>query len=316
LSILLADVGGTHVRFALWKGKELTAPLKLKAEDFENFTQALNYYLKETDTKPEALRLATAAWPDENGEYVFAEDRDWKLDLGALNQLGLKPEMIVNDFLASSYGILAARGEGIETLRQGQGQKDQPVAVLGAGTGLGLSYAMPDQAGSWRVQNTFGAHMLAAALTDEQYEICRIIKDLKPGGQITVFEDVTSGRGLPYVYQALCKIHDRPYDKITTHDIFLALDDDIASNTVRVCQEFLGLFMHTIVITQNALGGIYMNGGLLEKLRQAGQFNFPVIEKFFLLKNVPSVEHVLKAVPVHYVSDPFIVLRGLGAIKS
>lgn len=50
---------------------------------------------------------------------------------------------MVNDFVASGYGILTLNDTELTTLQKGKRNSKCPIAVLGAGTGLGECFLTP-----------------------------------------------------------------------------------------------------------------------------------------------------------------------------
>lgn len=312
MSVLLADIGGTHARLAVAGEDGQPEHIEtFKADDYSSLSDVIRQYLAALKSKPTNFRMATAAWPDENGVYIFAEDRNWSLDVADISKLGMEVERVENDFVASTRGILCSRSNGLSLLRGKEAAfPEQPCVVVGAGTGLGMAYALPEENGSWHIQQTFGGHMLAAAITEEQQAICQAI-GRRESGRPAVFEDMVSGRGLPVLYKAVCEVHGIKHHAKNPEEIVSGAAEQGSKETLRLCHEFLGLFLHTAVLTVHAHGGIYLQGGLISALRSAGLFDWEAAEKYLLIENVPSVKHVIRDIPVYTVDNHSIALYGL-----
>jgi glucokinase len=228
-------------------------------------------------------------------------------------QHGWAVSLIANDFAASARGALELSGEQRITLKPGADLPQEARVILGPGTGLGLAYMIPLPGGGWHIHRAKGGHMLAASLTDEQHEVMKLTAKLRGSGYVPVPEDAVSGRGLPFLYKAVCRLHGRgpkfPGERIWEH----MKDDPDARDTMRLFHEFLGLFVHNAVVTASAWGGVYLDGGVFNRLRKSGLFDLETLQKYMVIGVVPAVREMLDAVPIYAVNDPFIALRGLAA---
>jgi glucokinase len=313
---VLADIGGTHVRFARLRDGALHAPRKIRAGDHESLEDALAAYCAETGDAPGGgLLLALAANPDANGVWTFGNHNRWAIDPALLARAGWRVAQIVNDFAASARGALELAGDQRIVLRAGAELPHEARAIMGPGTGLGLGFMIPLPGGAWHIHRTKGGHMLAATLTDEQHEIIRLAAALRGHSYAPVPEDAVSGRGLPFLYRAVCQRNGREPrfsgERVWEH----AGQDADARDTMRLFHEFFGLFAHNAIVTGSAWGGIYLDGGLFNRLREDGLFDLETFHKFMAIDMVPAVRRMLDAVPVYAVNDPFIALRGLAAAR-
>lgn len=309
---VLADIGGTYVRLAILEGGAVENPQKLSAADYRSFEEALRSY----DKKPSTLMIATAAQRDQEGIWHFHNNNKWQIDPAILREQGWDASIIVNDFVASARGAVSLRAPSLVTFREGRQEKELPRVILGPGTGLGLAYMHPCPAQGWRVQQTFGGHMLAAALTDEQFLIVELVRRLNNNGRIVVPEDLVSGRALPVLYRAVC-LHDgcEPIFE-GVEEIVESATDAQSKTTLRLFHEFLGLFAHNAVVTGHAYGGLYLDGGVLHRLREADLFDFEAFYRFIALEAAPVVKRALEEMPVYLVRDPFVALHGLAQMAA
>lgn len=317
MTTILADIGGTYARFGVLKEDGAAGAYeKLEAARYDSLYEALSSYAAKNGVKADNLRLATAAWPDEKGVYYLADRKGWNFEPASFAAQGCNVDVICNDFVAASYGALSSEVENKVRLREGEGQRNAPVLVVGPGTGLGLSYAMPEENGRWRVQGTFGAHMVAGAHTDEQHEILKAARLIKGGDAVLVYEDVAAGRGLGVLYRAVCSIKGiTPQHEIDPRGILANAAWPEMADTIRLMHEFLGLFIHSVLVTTHGFGGVYLSGGLIDRLLEKELFDFASIEKMITVPVVPTVNHVVQATPVWYISDPFLALKGLKEMK-
>ncbi len=313
---LLADIGGTHVRFALAEESGLVHPQKLKASEYDGFDHAVDVYLKSVGEQTDEIYAATAAWPNENGVYLFSNLSGWDFDPEAMRSKGYKIGRVYNDFEAGAYGALSLPKEEKKCLREGREPEDYPVLICGPGTGLGLAYALPIQNGRWRVQPTFGGHILPGSYTQDQYEVAKEAARLSSYKDALSFEHLASGRGLPLLHQAVCAVHDlQPFGDNAIEILDHAHEKSVCL-TLEYFHVFLGLFIHNAVVTTHSYGGVYLNGGMIDRLMEKNLFDFANIEKSMMVPLIEYVDHIMQKTPVYYVSDPFLALKGLMEIRT
>lgn len=310
MATILSDIGGTHARFALLKKGKIENPQKFAVADFKTPADALAHYCP----RPGALLIATAAQPDRNGkQWRFTNNGNWTINPALLEKAGWDVRLIVNDFAASACGTIFLKGKNLVTLRKGRADKTAPRAIIGPGTGLGLAYAVPCADGGWQVQETMGGHMAAAAATEEQSEIMRL---MRRNGSVLVYENLASGKALPLLYGAVCKQKKRQPKFKNAEDILANQGDASVKATLRLFHEFLGLFAHNALVTGHAFGGLYIDGGVTQKLHTAGLFDFKTFAAFMAPPVVPVVREKLRRTPVFIVNDPYIALRGLAEMTG
>ena len=312
MTVILADIGGTHARFACLEKGGIAEPQKYAASAFPALADALMAYCAAHGKKPKGkIRIAAAA-RNHGDTWRFLNGNPWIIDPKALAKAGWKLELIVNDFAASARGALALTDDQLITLKQGVGATGAARAILGPGTGLGLAYLIPAKKG-WHVQETFGGHMLATARTEEQFRILRTVGNLR-GNDAVVFEDVVSGRGLPLLYRAVCAEKSLPSKHDTAESLIADAQDTAVRETLRLFYEFLGLFAHNAAVSGHAIGGLYLDGGMIQRLHTANLYDAASFERFFVPDVAPTVKAALAATPVWLIRDPFVALRGLAAM--
>lgn len=117
-----------------------------------------------------------------------------------------KPRVqLINDFRAVAYGIQKLKANDLETLREGQRQKDGLIAVIGAATGLGKTFLLQDKAYA-----TEGGHTDFTPRNDLEFDLLQYIlenirdENHQPLERVSV-ERVVSGRGIVAIYRFLRK---------------------------------------------------------------------------------------------------------------
>ena len=85
------------------------------------------------------------------------------------------------------------------------------MAVLGPGTGLGVSGLIPDEHGGWTPLQGEGGHVSVAARTEREFRlVCWAMNEIAETGQHVSAEDFVSGPGLENLFVGLHAIDNRP----------------------------------------------------------------------------------------------------------
>ena len=303
---ILCDIGGTYARFAIDDEQGFGEVSKFEAARFDSFEAALEHFTNEQGAGKLPLRIATAAYPDESGRWRFVNNNQWVIDLKALAAQGWTLEIILNDFEAATAGLKNIPDDARETLKAGKENAEHAKCLLGPGTGLGLGYLRDG-----RVQKTHGGHILATAITTEQAEIIQIVQAMKKTPSAPVFESFVSGGGLYDIYQAACSQGGAEIQAEDAPALFDYLDATEVKTALRLFHEFLGMFAHTAVVTGHAYGGLYLTGGVLDRLIENNLFDFKHFETFFVQNGVTSVREAVNATPIMHITDPALSFRGL-----
>ncbi len=309
---ILSDIGGTYVRFAVYNGAGLEHIRKYEAANFDRFEDALDHYMDDVGVSDkQSLRIATAAYLD--GEiWRFVNNNTWEINPHALEKFGWILECIINDFEAATKGLLVIDEGDVQCLREASARPGFTRCLMGPGTGLGLGYLIPtEDSKGHHVQKTHGGHMPLACMTDEQWLVSQTIGQASRRSVVPVFEDVVSGQGLLNIYAALCLIDGVEPIAQSAEEILSAEDSRLKFDTLRLFHEFFGLFAAHCMITGHAYGGLYLTGGVLDRMIEASLFDFKVFEAAMNLGFAQSVKSDLSSGPIFHVKEPYLALRGL-----
>jgi glucokinase len=166
--IVVADIGGTHARFALARlapgaAPQLGEPVTLRAADHAGIASAWTAFAAAIGRPlPRAAAFAVAA-PITPGLLRFTNSH-WVIDPASLaGDLGLDDHLLVNDFGAVAHAVAALLAEPAAHFRWLCGP-DSPlpaignISIIGPGTGLGIAQLLRTAAG-YHVIATEGAHI-------------------------------------------------------------------------------------------------------------------------------------------------------------
>ena len=212
---LLGDVGGTNARFG-WQA-QADAPITdihiLPCAEHATIEAAMRAYLKLAG-KPQPVACAFGIANPVTGDQVRMTNHHWAFSISELQSaLGLQQLKVINDFTALALSLPDIPDAHRVPIHNGQPQANAPIALLGAGTGLGVSGLVPSGTpGQWRPLAGEGGHITLAAHTLQEYQIIELIRQRY--GHVSA-ERVLSGQGLVDLYIALRQQQSLPAQSFT-----------------------------------------------------------------------------------------------------
>ncbi len=257
----------------------------------------------------------------------------WQLDAQQLEQsLKIAKVELINDFSAVGYGCINLPAEDLHTLQAGERQEHGPIAVIGAGTGLGQGYLIWG-GDHYHVYPSEGGHADFAPRSELEFGLLTYLQ--KRYGRISV-ERVVSGQGIVSIYQYL-----RDSDYASTLDpasgssqselgqavqtwesqpegektldpaamiseAALNHSDPLAEKTMEMFVSLYGSEVGNLGLKLLSTGGIYVAGGIAAKilpLLQSGPFLDSLLDK-------GRLSSVLKMMPIQIVQNTEVGLIG------
>ncbi|MEM8807439.1 MAG: glucokinase [Cyanobacteria bacterium P01_G01_bin.38] len=252
-------------------------------------------------------------------------------------ELHLDKVQLINDFEAIGYGVLGLKGDDLETLQVGQLNDHSPIAIIGAGTGLGQGFLINTD-GQYYVFPSEGGHADFAPRSEIEFQLLRYLLDKHNITRVSA-ERVVSGQGIIAIYQFL---RDRNFatesDELTqivktweqnagqrsqvadpAAAIAKAATPDETGGSDRLAKETLSLFIGAygaeagnLAIKLLPFGGLYVAGGVAAKniaLMKSGKF----IEAF---TDKGRMSNLLEKIPVHVVMNQSVGLIGAAILAT
>ncbi|HET9646139.1 MAG TPA: glucokinase [Burkholderiaceae bacterium] len=266
---LLADIGGTNARFA-WQadaGAPITDAVTLSAAQFDTLAQALRAALQQLG-RPVPRHCAIAIANPVLGDEVRMTNHHWSFSISALKaEFGFERLRVLNDFTALALAIPELKPEELRLICGGNAQTEAPVALIGPGTGLGVSGLLPDGRGGWVALQGEGGHVTLGGRTRREQQVLAWMEDRF--GHASA-ERAVSGQGLVNIYEALVAIDGDAGARVpTAAEITTAAlngSDARAGESVHLFCAFLGTAAGNLALTLGALGGVYIGGGIVPRL--------------------------------------------------
>ncbi len=282
---LLGDVGGTNARWA-WQagpGQALTHGQSLPTAGFATIADCIAAYLagQGLPTPRElGFGIATAV----TGDRVQMTNHGWAFSIEALGiTLGTERVRVLNDFEALAHAVPGLGHDDLRAVGGGTAQPGGTLAVIGAGTGLGVSGLVPDGRGGWRVIVGEGGHATLAATTEREASLLAVLRERF--GHASA-ERALSGPGLVNLYEALCVLDGLAPEPLDAAQIVQRAIESPSAPAQAVCAEvlqtfgaLLGTVAGNLALTLGARGGVYIGGGIVPRLGKRFE-QLPFRERF------------------------------------
>ena len=275
---LLADIGGTHARFAL-ADATLPAPLldqsvrQFEVAGFGSLVDAAKHYLMQVESGNDRIEQGVFAVAGRvDGDHACITNHPWQISrIDTRAALDLHDLRLVNDFAAQAMAVRLLTGADLASiggLPRGSGDRsERTYAVLGPGTGLGVS-ALIIRDGRSHVLETEGGHISFAPTTAEE---AAILERLSARWARVSNERLVSGRGLVNIHSALAEIAGQPALDLLPHEVSAgaARGDPRCKRAVEIFCAVFGAIAGDLVLTLGAWDGVFLTGGLVPKLLDA-----------------------------------------------
>lgn len=311
---LVADIGGTHARFALADpvSGALHAARSVAAAEYPDIATAIRDYLDSVQGPASRGALAVAA--PVAGPRIEFTNSPWSFERDSLRRaLGFARLEILNDFEALALAVPSLPSASLRVLKPGVPDALAPCVVLGPGTGLGVAGLLRSAAGGAsaapRALPSQGGHIGFAPVDDLEIELLRFVQ--ASIGRVSA-EQLLSGRGLAQLYRFFSQRAARAAAGLTPAEVSaraLAGDDPAAVEAVLRFWAMLGSFAADVALLYGAWGGVYIGGGIAPRL--LALFDRSDFRARFAAHQ--PMDTVLAPVPIWLIEDPHAALLGAAA---
>nr|WP_024965284.1 glucokinase [Pantoea sp. IMH] len=262
---LVGDVGGTNARLALCdvENGAISQAKTFSTADYDSLEAVIRCYLDE-QKQPITDGCIAIACPITE-DWVEMTNHDWAFSASKMKaNLGFDHLEIINDFTAVSMAIPMLSEHDVMQFGGSEPVKDKPVAVYGAGTGLGVAHLVHVDR-RWVSLPGEGGHVDFAANSDEEDMILEVLR--AELGHVSA-ERVLSGAGLVNLYRAIVKSDNRVPENLKPKDVSQRALDDSCTDCRRALAMFcviMGRFGGNLALTMATFGGVYIAGGIVPR---------------------------------------------------
>jgi glucokinase len=308
---LVVDIGGTNARLALVAAGSLQPQYEktVRCADFAGLEQAVRRYLQDCGN-PDVREAALDVAVDPINDFIKLTNGPWGFSIEQTRRaLGLDRLQVVNDFTALALAVPTLRPDELQSVGGGTAVAGTPIAVIGPGTGLGVSGLIP-AGGRFAALQGEGGHTAFSPMNKRELDVLGWLLD--KFDHVST-ERVVSGMGLENLYQALCALDGvTPQalgpDKITA--AALADTDAQCMETVEMFCAILGTAAANLVVTLGARAGCYIGGGIVPRL--GNYFVRSPFRSRFETKG--RFSRYVSAVPTYVILAETPALRGLATL--
>jgi glucokinase len=312
--LLAADMGGTKSNLWLFERtngrREIRAEATLRSAEYPDARSVVAAFLKGIRVHAAAVAIAG---PVLDGR-VETPNLPWVVEQAAIaHALGIDRVELLNDLMATAYGVADVDPEGMTTLNEGR-RGSGALAIIAAGTGLGEAaittegerqVALPSEGG----HSDFGP--------GNETEIALLQYLARRHGHVS-WERVVSGRGLHAIYEFLVETgRGEPSDTLSARiaagvpaaaisDAALAESDATAARALDIFVRLYGAEAGNLALKFLATGGVYVAGGIAPKI-VARLRSGPFMEGFLAKGRHAGL---VAGIPVKVVLEPKAALFG------
>lgn len=318
--VLAGDIGGTNARLALVEvsasGVRILREGRYASRESPGLASIVQRFSRDVGTRPERACFGVPG-PVVDDACVVPH-LPWKINARELAAvLGISHVLLINDFSAVGYGLEWLGPGDFVTIQDGTPTARGPIALIGAGTGLGEGYLLWDGE-RYQVHSSEGGHADFAARDALEWQFAQFIR--AEHGRAS-WDRILSGPGLGRLYRFLVQRGETPEHPAVQAE--MARDDPAAvvtrhglAGTDPLCVTALHLFVSVygaqagnLALTIFATGGVYLAGGIapriVDKLKD-GTFVAAFRDK-------GRLSRLAAMVPVQVIMSPEIGLLGAAA---
>lgn len=265
IKALVADVGGTNIRLAIANLDDfsMASICTYQCANFNNIDEAISQYFNENNVTAEyaCIDVATAVV----GDQISLTNNHWSFSQQAIKQkFGFKQLILINDFTAIAMSVPHISSAKKVQIGGAAPQENKPIAIYGAGTGLGVAHLV-HTGEKWLPLAGEGGHVDFAPIDADEVAVLAQLQ--KKYARVSA-EQLLSGLGLVQIYQSLQAIAGNEVSDVSPAYVSTsALDnsDAVAVKTLQMFCRILGSFGGNLALTLTTFGGVYIAGGVVPR---------------------------------------------------
>lgn len=321
--ILAGDIGGTKTNVAIFKadGRKLSAAVvqrSFPSAEYKSLDAILEEFVAGKDLKVTRACFGVAG-PVVAG-CVETPNLKWTVCAQSLAEtLRLKRVTLVNDLEATARGIETLEDAQLRTLNAGDSSRGGNMALIAAGTGLGMAGIIIVDGATRLPFASEGGHADFAPRTEIEIELLRHLTQRFEDH--VSYERVLSGPGLFNIYSFLRDTgfaaepdwlaartagDTRKTVVAAISAAALAGESELAVKALDLFVGIYGAAAGNLALTLRATGGVFVGGGIAPKI--VGKLTDGTFMRALTSKG--RFSEFLKTIPVHVVLDDKTALYG------
>ncbi len=312
---LVGDIGGTNARLAVLdkEGKPVDA-VTYTCNDFPGPLETIQTFMKEREIDSISDAVIAVATPV-TSDTVNLTNNHWCFSIAEMEHtLGLETGrfQVINDFKALALSVPHLKSGDVSKIGRGEPLAERAIAVIGPGTGLGVSGLVPTPAGGWVALQGEGGHVSIGVRTEREIAIYELLNDRF---RHVSAERFLSGDGLSNIANALREIDKLEPREMTPAQISekgISGEDPVCLEALNIFSEMLGSCAGNLALTLGSEGGVYVGGGIVPRLGDwFAQSNF---RDRFEAKG--RMSGLLASIPTYVIVAPYPALIGAASLLN
>jgi glucokinase len=231
--------------------------------------------------------------------------------------LGLEYVRLLNDVEAMATAVPHLQPGELHTVWRGEPVPLGAIAVIAPGTGLGVAFSAWDGSRYCALPSE-GGHADFAATTPQEMELLRCLQ--ARWGRVS-YERVCAGRSIPDLYDFLNSVGQMQESPSVRAELEIVRDrtptimaagvgrpdpDPLCRATLELFMSILGSASGNLVLSLLATGGLYIGGGIPQRILPVAAGMEPIFLSTFQDKG--RLSPLLARVPVHLIVEPVALL--------
>lgn len=296
--VIAGDIGGTKTLLrCVEPSGEVSAEQRFDSAEFATFDAVLRSFLPHCPGRVDGACLAIAGPVIERRAEVT--NLKWVMEATALERaFGIPRVWLINDFYAVALGVPLLGPADLISLQAAPRDRSAPIAILGAGTGLGQAI-VTFHGEHWQVIPNEGGHADFAPQDEEQTRLFLALH--KRYGHVS-WERLLSGMGLTNIFEFLTGRVEEPAQ---IAELAESGDED-ALRTFRMFVDIYGAEAGNMALRVLARGGVFLAGGIAAK--NVGFFTEGRFLNAFLRKG--RFRELMRTMPVDLIVNEQVGLVG------
>ena len=321
--VLAGDVGGTNARLALVeldeRGARILRDGQYPSREYPGLGPIVRRFCEKSAGSPERACFGIAC--PIVGEDCVAPNLPWTVNVRTLAVgIGIPATTIINDFVAVGHGIELLGPSDLVTLQEGNPTPHGPIALIGAGTGLGQGFLVWER-DHYLVLPSEGGHgdfaprgKLQAGLLQflgQQFDRVSWERLLSGPGMVNTYRYLLTSAAAPEHATVWAQMEkEDPATVITRHG--LARTDGLSDRALDLFCEIFGAQAGNLALTVVATGGVYLAGGIAPRIVERLKSG-PFLTAF---RDKGRMSEPLSRIPVHVIMNPNVGLLGAAAVAA
>jgi len=274
---LVADIGGTHARFALAESDaRIRCMTVVKCTDYERLDTALDAYLEALSSFDRSVidRFCIAVAAPTETDMIKMTNHSWMFSRAELGAKFSVPVNVINDFSAQAWCLSSVRHGDIEWLQEGLAAGSSTGSaefvelpsgtrtITGPGTGFGGASITP----AFDVLSSEPGHVAFAPLNELQVAVLQYLWSRLPRFSV---EHLISGPCLANIHSALAALAGRtPPGTVNAAQIVLDAEagDGVALESLSMFSSIFGSVCGDMALSVGSNGGLFVSGDMLKKM--------------------------------------------------